>query len=81
MILRTIYLKSHTRKESMAKKILKTGETAEVSGLYAHAGNPDGKTSCTPTKEEQIIPLEKGETAPPVKSCAEPAMWKLVKTT
>jgi hypothetical protein len=25
--------------------------------------------------------LEKGETAPPVKSCAEPAIWKLVKIT
>ena len=66
----------------MSKKtVLKTGETAEVSGIYTHIGSPDGKTSCSPTAEEKNIPLEKGETAPPVKSCAEPALWKLVKTT
>jgi len=65
----------------MPEKILKTGEKAEVSGLYAHIGSPDGKSACSPTKEEQIIPLDKGDTAPPVKSCQEPALWKLVKAT
>lgn len=65
----------------MIKQTIRTGEKADISGLYAHMGNPNGKTCCTPTSEEKIIPLEKGETAPPVKSCAEPAIWKLVKIT
>lgn len=65
----------------MRKRIIKTGETAEVSGLYNHIGNPDGKTSCSPTAEEKIIPLEEGDKAPPVKSCKEPALWELVKAT
>lgn len=65
----------------MPKEVLKTGEITEISGNYAHAGSPDGKTSCNPTPEEKIIPLERGDTAPPVKSCAEPALWKLVKST
>lgn len=64
----------------MSKKTtIKTGETAEISGDYAHMGNPNGTTSCSPTTEEKIIPLDKGDTAPPVKSCEEPALWKLVK--
>lgn len=65
----------------MTKEIIRTGEKADISGLYVHMGNPNGKTSCSPTSEERIIPLEKGDTAPPVKSCAEPAIWKLVKAT
>ena len=65
----------------MTKRIIKTGEIADVSGLYAHIGNPDGKTSCSPTAEEKIISLEEGDKAPPVKSCKEPALWELVKAT
>jgi len=65
----------------MGKQIIRTGEKADVTGIYAHIGNPKGITACSPTHEEKIIPLEKGETAPPVKSCAEPALWKLVKST
>ena len=65
----------------MGKNIIRTGEKADVTGNYAHIGNPNGTTACSPTPEEKIIPLERGETAPPVKSCAEPALWKLVKQT
>ncbi len=56
--------------------IIKTGEKAPKSGNYEYAGHPEKKTSCSPTNEEKIIPLEKGEIAPPIKSCEEPALWK-----
>ena len=60
-------------------KFLKTGEKATVSGFYAYQRPEDGKIGCNPTPEEQVIPLEKGETAPPVKSCGVSATWRLVK--
>jgi len=65
----------------MRKTIIRTGEKADVTGIYAHIGNPKGTTTCSPTPKEKIIPLERGETAPPIKSCAEPALWRLVKST
>ena len=65
----------------MAKKELITGEKAEISGLYVYNGPISKKPSCSPTQEERIIPLDAGDTAPPVKSCGDSAKWKLVKTT
>ncbi len=65
----------------MTRKELITGEKAEVTGLYKYNGPVNNKPSCSPTPEEQIIPLDVGDTAPPVKSCGDSAKWKLVKTT
>ncbi|MFY3739826.1 MAG: hypothetical protein HMLIMOIP_000245 [Candidatus Nitrosomirales archaeon] len=59
----------------------KTGEKAPVSGIYRYDGPADDKISCTPTQEEMLIPLSRGETFPPVKSCDSAAHWKLVKET
>lgn len=64
----------------MAENDLVTGEKARISGYYKYSGSPTGKIGCSPTPEEQIIPLEKGETAPPVKSCQEPAKWKFARS-
>jgi len=55
----------------------KTGEKVPVSGIYSYKGPTDKRTSCTPTQEEQRIPLSKGETFPPVKSCDSGAVWEL----
>jgi len=63
----------------MSEFDITTGEKAKVSGNYRYNGSPDRSVNCTPTLEECIIPLEKGETAPPVKSCNSSANWKLVK--
>ena len=65
----------------MTEEYLKTGEKAKVSGLYSYNGPTDNKIGCVPTPEEQIIPLSRGEHAPPVKSCGSGAIWKLEKKT
>lgn len=57
-----------------------TGEKARVSGYYAYDGPAKGTVSCIPTKEEQVIPLEKNETAPPVKSCELGAKWRFLRS-
>lgn len=55
----------------------KTGEKAPQSGLYRYDGptSTDG-ISCVPTPEEMVIPLQKDETFPPVKSCGSAAYWR-----
>lgn len=63
----------------MTEDELKTGEKARISGYYAYNGAVDKKISCIPTPEERIIPLDKGDTAPPVKSCGSAANWKLLR--
>lgn len=63
----------------MSDKNLKTGEKADTAGFYSYDGPADGKIVCNPTPEEKVIPLDKGDTAPPVKSCPAGAKWKLVK--
>lgn len=57
----------------------KTGEKVPASGIYSYQGPVDGQRSCTPTREEREVPLSKGETFPPVKSCASGAKWKLTR--
>jgi len=57
----------------------KTGEKATTSGVYSYQGPVDRTSSCIPTKEEREIPLSKGETFPPVKSCGTGARWKKVR--
>ena len=55
----------------------RTGEKVPVSGIYSYQGPIDQRTSCEPTTEERRVPLSKGETFPPVKSCESGAKWKL----
>lgn len=56
----------------------KTGETALYTGRYAFDGYTDGTTTPTPTSEERIIPLQRGETFPPVKSSKKSAYWRYI---
>lgn len=56
----------------------KTGETCQRSGVYRFAGHPDGSTACH-TAEENEIPLSKGETFPPIRSCSKAAFWTFVR--
>lgn len=54
----------------------KTGETADTTGHYQFDGYTDGSWTPSPTQEEQIIPLSRGETFPPVRSSSKAAYWK-----
>ena len=54
--------------------LYKTGEKAPFTGNYDFVNHLDGTTRCT--NEEQRIPLEKGETFPPHKSCEKACYWK-----
>ena len=54
----------------------KTGETSPVTGNYKFDGYVDGSVAPAPTHEERVIPIEKQETLPPVRSCNKAAWWK-----
>lgn len=65
------YVSSGTRK--------KTGETCDTSGDYEFDGYVDGSTSPPPTREERVIPMDRGDTFPPLKSSEKAAWWKLIR--
>lgn len=54
----------------------KTGETCDTTGHYQFDGYTDGSWTPTPTANEQVIPLSRGETFPPVRSSNKGAWWK-----
>jgi hypothetical protein len=56
----------------------KTGETCQTSGKYKFDGYVDGSRTPAPTVNEQTIPLERGETFPPIKSSGKACYWKKV---
>lgn len=58
----------------------RTGEKAPVSGWYDWVRHTT-PSSCRPTTDERRIPLSKGETFPPCRSCETGAVWRLSKTT
>ena len=53
----------------------KTGDKAPNKAWYNWDGYTDGSTTPSPTHEELKIPLETGETFPPVRSCNKGAYW------
>ncbi len=55
----------------------KTSQTCETSGTYDWDGYVDGTQTPAPTYEEKRIPLESGETFPPIRSCDKSCWWKL----
>lgn len=59
----------------------RTGEPCGQSGIYAFDGYTDGTSSPSPTQEERVIPVSRGGTFPPVRSCNKGAYWKLQRTT
>jgi sporulation protein YlmC with PRC-barrel domain len=63
-------------------EVFHTGQKAEHSGIYEYVAHSDPKEydpSCHPSDAEKEIPLSKGETFPPVRSCGKSAMWRLVR--
>jgi hypothetical protein len=57
----------------------RTGEKAPVSGRYDFVRHTSTDSSCHPTAGEQSIPLSKGETFPPCRSCQTGAVWRLAE--
>lgn len=53
----------------------KTGDTAPRTGRYKFVRYTDGTTTPSPTAEERVIPLSRGETFPPIRSCNKGAIW------
>ena len=58
----------------------KTGEICPTTGQYGYVRHIES-CGCSPTQEERVIPLEKGERFPPIKSCGNGAYWKLLRET
>jgi len=55
--------------------LYKTGEEAPHAGNYRFVKYTDGTTTPSPTAEEMIIPLSKGEIFPPIRSSNKGAYW------
>jgi len=57
----------------------KTGELAPKTGNYQFVKYTDGTTTPSPKTDELVIPLDKGEKFPPVKSANKAAWWQATK--
>jgi len=55
----------------------KTGEKCVTKGNYAFVRYVDNAQVPAPTIDERIIPLDKGDTFPPIKSQNKAAWWRL----
>lgn len=66
----------------MSGRRFKTGEECTEKGDYRFDGYTDGPTDTdgtlipSPTSDEQLIPLSKGETFPPIRSTNK-ACWRV----
>ena len=59
----------------------KTGEKCEAKGIYTFARYVDNTQTPAPTNEERVIPLDKGDIFPPIKSQKKAAWWSLTRLT
>ena len=59
----------------------KTGEKCETKGTYTFVRYVDNQQAPAPTRDEQNIPLDKGDTFPPIKSQNKAAWWMLTRLT
>jgi hypothetical protein len=59
----------------------KTGEKCETQGIYTFARYVDSPQTPLPTSNERDIPLDKGDTFPPIKSQNKAAWWRLSRLT
>lgn len=58
--------------------MFRTGMRCHAGGIYAFAGYLDRAVTVTPTWEELSIPLDFGETFPPIKSTQAGCYWKYI---
>ena len=57
----------------------KTGEECPKKGTYDFDGYTDGKWTPAPTANEKSIPMDKGDTFPPIRSAEKACWWKFVR--
>lgn len=57
----------------------KTGEKCDTTGDYTFARYVDNSWAPAPTSNEQVIPLDKGDIFPPIKSQNRAAWWRLTR--
>lgn len=56
----------------------KTGETSPYTARFRFDGYLDGTWSPAPTPEEKEIPMDKGDTFPPIRSTAKGCWWRKI---
>lgn len=56
----------------------KTGDKALSTGRYTFVRYVDGSATPAPTQNERIIPLQRGETFPPIRSSSKAAWWQYI---
>jgi hypothetical protein len=56
----------------------KTGDKCTTKGRYQFDGYTDGTNYPSPTTEEKIIPLDVGDTFPPIRSTNKGAYWRYI---
>ena len=59
----------------MSTSRYKTGQICPKRGTYRFDGYLDGKQTPAPTAEERRIPLDKGDTFPPIRSANKGCWW------
>jgi len=62
----------------------KTGAIAPASGVYRyveHCEEHKHSLACTPSIVEMDIKLSRGDKVPPLRSCGESVIWRLVSLT
>jgi hypothetical protein len=57
----------------------KTGAKCEAKGRYAFVRYVDNPQAPAPTIDEREIPLDKGDTFPPIRSQNRAAWWRLIR--
>lgn len=58
------------------KTRFKTGETSPYKATFRFDGYLDGSWTPAPTPEEKEIPIDKGDTFPPIRSTEKACWWK-----
>lgn len=56
----------------------KTGNVVTITSRYEFVRYTDGITTPAPTAEERVVPLDRGNTFPPVRSANKGAWWRLI---
>ncbi|WNG29344.1 YjzC family protein [Cystobacter fuscus] len=59
----------------------KTGAKCEAKGMYTFVRYVDNPQAPAPTSNERDIPLDKGDTFPPIRSQNRAAWWRLTRLT
>ncbi len=57
----------------------KTGQKSPETGQFVFDGYLDGTNTPAPTQEERVIPIDAGDTFPPISSTDKGCWWKRMR--